>query len=89
MTASTRTIVCGAIDLASKIVLTDNISVWNSNSYTLKRLRNSSSTTVSPRLPMKRVLQGGLSFVFCKRKLEYLKRNYTLPQMNTMNQLSL
>jgi hypothetical protein len=40
------------------------------DSYTLKRLRNSSSTTVSPRLPMKRVLQGGLSFVFCGRKLE-------------------
>jgi hypothetical protein len=40
------------------------------DSYTLKRLRNSSSTTVSPRLPMKRVLQGGLSFVFCRRKFE-------------------
>lgn len=40
------------------------------DSYTLKRPRNSSSTTVSPRFPMKRVLQGGLSFMFCKSKLE-------------------
>lgn len=37
------------------------------DSYALKRPLSSSSIIFSPRLPMKRVLQGGLSFVFCRK----------------------
>ena len=37
-------------------------------SYTLKRPLSSSSFMFSPRFPINRVLQGGLSFVFCKAK---------------------
>lgn len=42
------------------------VPLLGQDAHTLKRPLSSSSTMFSPRLPMKRVLQGGLSFIFCR-----------------------
>lgn len=58
------------MNLKTSVQLIVHVVLQNSNifiTYTVKRLRSSSSLIFSPRLPMKRVLQGGLSLLFYKK----------------------